>query len=185
MRSTMRPMTLALAALVLPLAACGSDEPASVDGGLTTDEVMERAQEAGAEIKPEPGLYRSQTEIQDIQIANAPEQMRDMMKNSMTSQTHEYCLTPEQAEKGFEESARQSQADSNCTFQKFDVDGGSIDAAMTCSPDGQGTMTVAVQGTGSATRSEMNMTMEGDMPPMGSMTMKMRIVNERIGDCPA
>ena len=179
----MRRPVIAATLLPLMLAACGSEEPAASGEGLSTDEVIERAQAAGADIKPEPGLYRSSVEIQEVSIPGAPAQMRDMMRSAMATQSDEYCLTEEEAEKGFEEMARQSQNDMNCTFERFDVDGGDIDARMTCSPQGQGSMTVEMTGTGTSTKSDMTMAMTGDMPGMGEMNMRMRIVNERIGDC--
>ena len=181
----MRLSVTAAALMSLTLAACGGEEPAASGESISTDEVIERAEAAGAEIKPEPGQYRSTMEVQEINIPGAPAQMRDMMKNSMTSQTSEYCLTQADANKGFEEAARQSQEDMNCTYERFDVAGGDIDARMTCSPQGQGSMTVEMTGTGTSTKSDMTMAMTGDMPGMGEMSMRMRIVNERIGDCPA
>ena len=181
----MRRPVIAATLLPLMLAACGSEEPAASGEGLSTDEVIERAKAAGADIKPEPGLYRSSVEIQEVSIPGAPAQMRDMMRSAMATQSDEYCLTAEDADKGFEEMARQSQDNMDCTFERFDVDGGDIDARMTCSPQGQGTMTVEVTGTGTSTSSEMNMAMTGEMPGMGEMSVKMRTTNERIGDCPA
>ena len=173
---------LAVSTLPLLLAACGSEpEPAEEGETINVEEVANRAE--GAAIKPEPGQYRVSMEVLEIDIPGAPPQAAAMMRDMMGSQTHEYCLRPEDVEKGFEESVRQSQKDSNCTFSKFDVDGGTIDAKMSCSGEGQGTMTMTLQGEGTPTRSVMEMSMQGNMTGMGDSTIRMKATHERIGDC--
>jgi hypothetical protein len=101
----------------------------------------------------------------------------------MIEQTAEYCLTAEEAAKGYERMAQQSQ-DGDCTFERFDVDGGTIDAAMSCPVQGGGSMNMTIEGTGRETSSDFTMRMEGDMggSAPGSMTIKAQ--HERIGDCP-
>ncbi|ALE16126.1 hypothetical protein AMC99_00823 [Altererythrobacter epoxidivorans] len=168
----------------LALAACGEEaSDVSPDEGeaISVEEAVKRAE--GAAIKPEPGQYRVSMEVLEIDIPGAPPQAAAMMRDMMGSQSHEYCLKPEDVEKGFEETVRQSQKDSNCTFSKFDVDGSSIDAKMTCTGEGQGTMTMELQGEGSPTRSVMEMTMQGNMTGMGDSTIRMKTTHERIGDC--
>ena len=108
-----------------------------------------------------------------------------MMRSMMEGESHEYCLTEADVEEGFEAMARQSQ-DGDCTFSKFDVDGGSIDAAMTCrAPEGGGEMAMTMTGTAEPTSSVMDMTMRGNMTGEGESTIRMRTTHERIGDCPA
>ncbi len=169
-----------IAAVVLLAASCGnSGADADGDGQISMEEATAEAQSSA--IRPEPGQYRAVVELISVDIPGAPPQVVDMMKQSMAQQTTEYCLTPEEAERGFEEMARQSN-EGNCTFDRFDVDGGSIDAAMTCNQDGQN-MSMTMQGTGTSTSSDMTMTMNGDIPGMGSMAMTMNVEHERIGDC--
>ena len=115
-------------------------------------------------------------------------QLQDMMRSMFDkeAQSHEYCLTKEEADKGFEEMARQAQdSNSDCTFEKFDVDGGSIDAVMNCKAEGQGTARMVMTGTGTETSSEMNMTMNGEGPDGQTMTMTMKSSQQRLGDCDA
>lgn len=170
--------------LALGLSACGSradDNAAASDEPLTTKEIASRAD---GFVKPEPGLYRSTMAILEVDIPNAPPQARDMMKNSFSSsKPQEYCVTPQDVEKGFEEAIRKSQQGA-CDYKKFDVDGGKIEAVLTCTQEGQ-TMDMTLSGTGTSTTSDMVMTMRMDMPGVGKSTIRARSKSERIGDCPA
>ena len=130
---------LPLAAASVAIAACDSSPPASEGGeNLSMEEVAERAQEAA--IKPEPGQYRVSMDVLEVDIPGAPAEIVNMMRGNMGGQSHEYCMTQEDVDKGFEEMARQGQ-DENCSFERFDIDGGDIDAKMTCDLPGQGAMT--------------------------------------------
>lgn len=172
---------LPLVALSLVLSACDSSAPESEGGeNLSMEEVAARA--GGAAIKPEPGQYRVSMDVLEVDIPGAPAEIADMMRSSMGGQSHEYCLTQEDVDKGFEEMARQGQ-DENCSFDRFDIDGGDIDAKMTCDLPGQGAMTMTMAGTATPTSSEMEMTMQGNMGGMGEATIKMKSEHERIGDC--
>ncbi|MBE5074133.1 DUF3617 domain-containing protein [Erythrobacteraceae bacterium E2-1 Yellow Sea] len=171
-----------LAAISLGLAACGSADDQSAGSGdsISVEEAAERAKASG--VKPEPGQYRVTMEVLEVDIPGAPPQAVQMMREMMGGQSHQYCLTQEDVDKGFEEMARQSQ-DGDCTFERFDMDGGDLDAKMVCTQDGQGSVTMNLKGTGGATRSDMDMLMEGNMGGMGKSTIHMRATHERIGDC--
>lgn len=182
----MRSLAIVLGgSALLALAGCGESDSGSADADgdseVSVAEAADRVESAG--IKPDPGQYRMTMEILEFTVPGAPAGMADMMRQEMGNQTSEYCLTPEDAERGYEEMARQSQQSDECTFSRFDVDGGNIDAEMTCNTPQQGTMTMTLQGEGTATASTMNMTMRGDFSGMGEMTMRARASHERIGDC--
>jgi hypothetical protein len=177
--------TIAAITLSLALAACsgGEDEQAGSGETISHEEVAERARDA---IKPEPGLYRSNVELLEVDIPGAPEGMADMMKQAMgeANTANEYCLSQEDVDRGFEEMVKNSQ-NGDCTFERFDADGGEIDAVMNCkTPDGN-TARMTMQGTGGPTSSEMTMTMESEVPGMGTANMRMKATHERIGDCAA
>lgn len=178
-------MTAALAALAL--AGCGgsSDPDADGDGSISMDEAAAHVDQNKGIIKPQPGLYRGTTQLVDLTVSGASEQEAAMLKQMMggEARTTEFCLTPEEAEKGFEEMAKQAQG-SECSFAKFDVTGGTIDAVMNCSGQGQGEAQIALKGTGSETKSDMTMTMNANAPTGQTMTMTMRTTQERVGDCP-
>lgn len=185
-------MVLALAAPAL-LAACGgeteeagdsgagADAGADAGGELSMGEVAERAREGT--VRPQPGQYRTEVELVDLDIPGAPPQAAEMMRSSM-AQTNEFCLTEEDVEEGFRQLASQPQG-GDCSFSKFDVDGGAIDAAMSCSNPGGGAINITMQGTGGETSSEFTMKMTGNLGGTGEGSMTMKQTSERIGDCPA
>lgn len=177
----MKPIMCA-AALAVLVAGCsgGTEVDADGDGTISSDEAAEAAANFDESVRPEAGQYRASIEVLEVDIPGAPPQVAEMMKSSMSSTTSEFCLTEEQAARGFEEMAQQGQED--CTYDKFEVDGGSIDAAMTCKQAGN-EVKMTVVGTGGRTSSEMTMTMTGDFAGMGEGTMKMKTSQERIGDC--
>ena len=174
-----------LAAATAALAACGSpDADADGDGEISLEEAAAQTKDM---VKPEAGKYRATVEMVDVEVPGAPKEVQEMMKQMISSgpQTHEYCLTKEEAEKGFEEMARKSQDNDNCSFEKFEADGGSIDAVMNCSQGNQGTARMTMQGTGTSTTSQMTMTMDAKGPDGQTMKMTMKSNQERIGDCDA
>ncbi len=172
------------AVTAMSLAACGSpDADADGDGEISMEEAAAKAEDM---VKPLPGKYRGTVEFVDVQMPGAPQQIQDMMRSMLDQgpQTHEFCLSEEEAEKGFEEMARQAQDDgADCSFERFDGEGGDIDAVMTCDIQGQGTVRMTMQGTGTETSSDMTMTMEGKGPEGRTMTMTMQNSQQRIGDC--
>ncbi|WP_324826832.1 DUF3617 domain-containing protein [Qipengyuania zhejiangensis] len=176
----MRMIFLAGAA-ALSLSACGSDgADADGDGTISNEEVAEAARDM---VKPLAGQYRATTELVSFEAPGAPPEAVEMMRGAM-SRSFEYCMSQEDADKGFEEMARESQDDS-CKFEKFDVDGGSIDAVMACSGGSGEEMRMTMQGNGTPTGSDMTMTMQGTIPGQGEGKMVMNTKHERIGDCDA
>lgn len=170
-------------AFLMIVSGCGeraASNEEEAEGSVPQSQVADRARDL---VRPEPGLYRSTVEIQEFDIPGAPPQVAEMMRNSMSSNSTEYCLTPEDVAKGYEESIRKSQQ-GECDYKRFDVDGGKIDAALTCTDQGR-TVDLTLSGTGTRTSSDMAMTMKMDMGPTGQGTIRARSRSERIGDCPA
>lgn len=179
----MHPLVFAAPLALLALAGCGEAEPEGTnadDGGISQSEVAERARDT---VQPQPGQYRAVMQVLEVDIPGAPAGAGDMLRQMMDGQAHEYCLTQADVDKGYEEMARQSQ-DGDCTFQRFDVDGGEIDALMQCTGEQGNTIQMAMTGTATPTSSVMNMTMTGDMAGMGDSTLRMKATHERVGDCP-
>lgn len=180
----MRHWVFGASALLL-VAACGGDASSNETGaaanqdgaGMSMEQV--EAQAASSNVRPTPGQYRSDVTLLSIDIPDAPPQMDGMMKK-MFSRSFEYCLTQEEVDEGYKSMTRRSQ-DGDCTFQRFDTDGGRIDAEMTCNTDGR-TMTMEMEGTGTETSADFTMTMSGNMGT-GPGSMKLRAQHERIGNC--
>lgn len=185
----MRRAIACLTPLALILASCGSDESAeqadaTAVEGMTGEEIA--AEMAGA-VRPLPGQYSSTVELVELEMPGVPKAQVDQLKGMMgkaMAQASSYCLTIEDAEKGFEEMARQSQE--NCKVESFDVDGAKFGGAMRCDAQGA-TGTMMLDGTGSETGSDITMAMEmqsSDLPG-GKMKMTLHAVSKRTGDCKA
>jgi hypothetical protein len=170
------------------LTACGSETRDTAASSKTSDEVVA---EAGKLEQPRAGQYETTTEIVEFNIPGLPaaqaEQMKSMMGNA-ARQSSSFCLTEEEAAKGFEDSIRKMTEGSDgmkCAFDKFDADGGKLDAAMTCQgPQGMNSE-ITLDGTAGAEASDMRMAMvqKGSMIPGGEMRMEMRMKSRRTGDC--
>ena len=177
----MRTSLIFASLTALAVTACNDSSDQAQSGDISLAEAAERAGESG--IKPLAGQYSATMEVLEVSIPGAPEGMADMMQGAMGGRKHSYCLTQEDVDKGFEEMAKQSQENDDCSFERFNVDDGRMDALMICNVEGQGQMTMEMTGTGSPTRSEMDMTMKGDVAGMGEMNMRMKATHERTGDC--
>ncbi len=177
--------TLTFAAIAaLALAGCGEKAAQT----KTADEVIA---EAGELEQPQPGQYETKVELLAFEVPGLPPQQAEKMKSMMGNvggQSSSYCLTPEEAKKGFEESVRkmsQGQGGLDCKFVEFDVDGGKLAAEMTCdNPQGvKSTMTVDGAATSDSTSMTMDIRQKAAMIPGGEMRMKMKMDSRRTGDC--
>ncbi|MEM7780676.1 MAG: DUF3617 domain-containing protein [Pseudomonadota bacterium] len=184
MRTKMMAASAAVA-LCAALVACDEETSADADGDgeITLDEVRAEMESEAGNMRPEAGKYTVNMTMVNADIPGAPPEMVEMM-GTMMNNSFEYCLTPEEAEQGWEESLKQGQ-DESCTIEKFELDSGDIDMAMTCTPQGGGEMRVAMTGNATPTRSEMTITTNGTLPQLGEANMEMSMVQERIGDCDA
>ncbi|QIQ85551.1 DUF3617 domain-containing protein [Erythrobacter sp.] len=140
------------------------------------------AQVEPPEMRPETGKYSADITVQQVDIPGAPPQMADMMTRMMSRRTT-YCLTEEDVEEGYRAITRRSQGEDgeDCTYDRFTMEGGELDAQMTCRVDGR-TMTMTMEGTGTPTSSDITMTMNGDMG-VGPGTIRMRVIHQRLGPC--
>lgn len=184
--STRRPFrafaAIMLAGSALTLAACSSEEE-TADAG--SDEVM-AVEDAAAEYakldKPEPGQYDMKVEILSFNMPGAPENMLDMIKTNMEGSFADgYCLTPEEADKGFEEQLGQIGNDGQCDFNNLSVDGGNVTGKATCEMQG-GTMQMGMNGTVTSTSSDLTIDTVVDAGGK-AMEMTMQVTQKRTGDC--
>ena len=173
---------LGTAALALALAGCGGnvDADADGDGKISAAEAQAENKRAGDDLKPQPGKYKVQMKF--VSAEGMPKEMQDMM-NAMGSQNIEYCLTPEEAEKGFGKPPEEGE-DENCSMTKYDIEGGKIEIALSCKGDDgkpEGTMTMT--GDVSSTKQDITIVTKGMAKEMGAESMTMQMKQERIGDC--
>lgn len=174
---------IVIASAALALSACSGSENADADGDgeVSAQEMQAEAERAGGNIRPEPGKYSVTMDFVKAEIPDAPPEMKDMMGSMMTN-SFEYCLTPQEAEKGYEESLTEGQ-DESCSVEKFELEGGNIDMAMSCNAADQGDMNVTMTGNVTPDRSEINVVSKGTLAGMGDANIEMNMVQERIGEC--
>lgn len=181
----MRFSTMAALTAAFVLSACGGeasvDADADGDGAITTAEARAAVEAAGADLKPEPGQYETTMNLVEVNIPGAPPQVAQMMGQAM-NRTGEFCLTPEQAERGFEDTIKEGQSEA-CTIETFTIEGNQVDMAMSCNQGGMGQMAVTMSGEVGATQSDLTMKMNGSIPQMGDVEMELSFQQKRIGDC--
>ena len=110
------------------------------------------------------------------------------MKSAMkASQQTTFCLSKEDADKGYRDMFRDMGKGKECSYSKFDVDGGRLDAQMDCQSQQQGKMTMALNGTVTTQGSDVTvaMDMSGQPAPTPTMKMKMHLTTTRVGECKA
>jgi len=177
-----------LIAAVSLLAVCGGlaackKEPAP-EGPKSIAQV---AQESAGLPKPLPGLYRSEVEIVSMEAPGMPPQMADQMKRAMSAKksSHEFCLTGEEAAKGYEERVKKLAGRPNCTFDRYAATAGALDAQMSCTAEGGIKSVLTMKGAMTPSGSDMTlaMTQTGSQMPGGSMKMTMHVKSARVGDC--
>jgi hypothetical protein len=169
----------ASAAAALMVSACSGGEKADADGDGTVS-ASEAADVAASMPKPEAGLYRATITMTGIDVPGMGAEMQGH-GGGMTS-TSEYCLTQADVDKGFEEMMKQGQ-DGSCSYERFNVAGGDMDAVMLCQTE-EGQARMEMKGTATATASEFDAKMKMDLDGMGNGTMRFKAKHERIGDCP-
>jgi len=156
----------AIAVLGVALAGCGGSDVSTADADTDNDgavSVNEAAQVAEASgLKPRAGKYRASTNM-----------------GGMNTDV-EYCITPEEAEAGFEGMMQEGQQ-GDCSYEKFNLAGNDLDAVLVCNVEG-GSMRMEMGGTVSPTSSELDINMKGSMAGM-NVDMTMQSKHERIGDC--
>ncbi len=174
----MRHMVFLAGGLAGLLAACsGGGTGSDSNGKVSTAEAVSKA---ASMPQPEAGLYRATITMIGIEVPGMGPNMAGH-GGGMTT-TSEYCLTAEDVAKGYEEMLKQGQ-DGSCSYEKFAVDGGKLDAVMLCETE-QGAARMTMQGTTTPTSSEIDASMKMDLDGMGNGTMRFNAKHQRIGDCP-
>jgi hypothetical protein len=176
----MKRMMMAAAGAML-VAGCSGGGDADADGNGEVS-LNEAAKQVSAEApKPQPGLYKASITMTGMDIPGMPAGMAG--HGSGMNTTTEYCLTQEQVDQGFEEMMKEGQ-NGECSYERFNLDGGKLDAVMLCkTPQGDARMEMA--GTTTPTSADFAATMAMDIEGVGAATMKFDAKHERIGECPA
>ena len=166
---------------VLALGACGksaTEEKTAASGG---SQALEKAAEMAFQMQP--GKYRTSVAVQKVEIPGMPAKVAEQMKAMMSkSSSSESCVTADRAAKGIEV-MKEQMAKGQCTFDRFEAFGGTVDASFTCKSGDQMTLKATSNGTYTPTGSVIQAT--GDMTGPGGKTIHIEhiITTERIGDC--
>lgn len=180
---TKKPILLAVAALALPLALAACDK--ADKGPKTMDEAKKEATQLD---RPKPGLYKQSMTITKFELPGAPPEMAAQIQAAMQkAQEHEFCMTKEMADKGFQDMFDKVGNNGECTYDRFDVSGGKLDAALKCQNAAEGTGLITIAGKVGEEGSDVNVSVEqqGGKPPMNNTKLAMHVVSQRVGDCPA
>lgn len=171
-----------LPALIVPtcllLAACSSGE--SVDAkNETPAEVASKVAASG--MLPRPGRWEGTLKLTSMDMPGMPAATREAMNKSLGAvQRQTTCLTAEQA--GKMDGSFFQKAAPGCTYEKFTMEGGKIDAVMVC-PPGAGPTRMAMNGTYGADAYDLKISGSGEMTKGVAMNMAMEVSSRRIGDC--
>lgn len=169
----LRQARIAVAALVL--AGCSSD-PA--DPAPVPDEVIEEQMRKLANVGEffRAGQWESRSDLLDL--GGVTEADADAVKRRIGGQTFSTCLTSQEV--------TEPQADfftgaaSDCTYTRFSMDDGRIEAAMRC-VTGAIVQETNLKGSYTPERYDIELTSVGEAP--AAMRMTMAIAARRVGDC--
>lgn len=188
----MRLTILAAGALLLPLAACNkgpsTEESARQTGEIrlenaSMEEVAKQSAAADTKNPTQPGQWENSFQLVAIETGGVPEPMASQMKAEVGK--------PPKVETGCRKAddvkpldvSKLPPSQRGCTFPKYKVVGGKIDAAMECdTPMGKSHMTIT--GTQGKTSYDLTMTQRQTAPGQTKeSSMTVRMVGKRLGEC--
>ncbi|GAA4753171.1 hypothetical protein GCM10023264_20320 [Sphingomonas daechungensis] len=174
-----RLIWIGLAALV---SACGSGNKVDMENASASDVAKEMAKKNGDTGFVSPGKWQQNASLVSMEAPGMPPQVAEAMKKAIgTTQTHETCLTAEQAKHPKEDFF--TGADKSCRYEHFNWGDGKIDMKLVCArPDA--TQTMQMTGTYEPNSYQMAMSVASKgSSPMETMNMKMTVDAKRVGDC--
>lgn len=181
----MRKFALAAMALAITLTAgCDKPEPQEV----SPKTMAEAKAEARKIDRPRPGQYKQVVAITRFEMPNIPQADSDRMAEMVkATQETEFCLTPEESEKGFRDMFQDVGKGGECRYSRFDVGGGKVDAQLDCSSVTEGTATFVLSGNVGPEGSDVTIDADMNNPqsPTGTARIGMRMTTTRQGDCAA
>lgn len=131
-----------------------------------------------------PGKWQQNASLVSMEAPGMPPQVADAMKKAIgTTQTHETCLTADQAKHPKEDFF--TGADKSCRYEHFKWGDGKIDMKLVCNHSGT-SQTMEMAGTYEPDTYQMAMSVASKgSNPMETMNMKMTVDAKRVGECDA
>lgn len=169
--------------LIVPLMAALALTACKKDSVVAHDESAESVAKKVAEsdIRMKPGRWEASMKMDKMDMPNLPPQAKEMMNKQIgVTQTYASCLTPEQAERPAADFFKKGAT--NCTYDKFVMAGGKLDAAMVCK-ERAAEMKLGMTGTYSETDYALTMNMQGEVQPGMPMSTQMTVAARRVGEC--
>lgn len=190
----MRKLAILPLAAAFALAACGDSDVEETGAGdevastaASTDEPMSEGEIAAAMDgvpMPRPGEYRTTQELLELNAPGAPPELQEMMRRAMSegfAVENTYCVTGDEGNP--REQMLEGMAESDCTLQRFDVAGGTIDGLLMCPGENGIDGRLEMTGTMGENGADMVMAFEAASGDGMEAQIRMRVVSERIGEC--
>ncbi|ODP36693.1 DUF3617 domain-containing protein [Sphingomonas turrisvirgatae] len=168
---------------LIALAACGGNDVSLTNA--SPQEVASKVDAAGG-LRFKPGKWEITVQTLAVDIPGLDPATKKQMSDTMLkkSQTTASCITSEQAKSPPAEVIARSQG--RCKYEKFEIDGGSIDGTLVCPAQGAGgPMKMRVAGTFDETSFMIDNDMESAAPNGPAIKIKAKSSGKRIGDCTA
>jgi hypothetical protein len=128
----------------------------------------------------QPGQYRTTVTMLEMNIPGVPAQNINMQPI-----TTEDCVTSSDVAEFTQGSMVNADSGETCTQSSMNTAGGRIQGQSSCTGP-YGARTMQINGSYTANHVEMEINSTSDMPGGGGqMSQRMRIVTERLGECPA
>lgn len=179
--------TLAIAAPLLLLVACGSANKAGDNSAAVADD---GAVATGGGFKLEAGEWETTSELVSMEAPGMPPEIA--AKAKAQKNVFKNCLTPEQAAKPASDAFmnREAMAKANCKAESFSMTGGRLQAATICTNEqlkqagGSGEMRLTIDGQYTPTSYDTTVTTVTAGPPgAGELKVVAHTVGKRIGEC--
>ena len=180
--------SLVIVPVIAALALAGCKKEAGPAAGASGSPAAAAAASAGGLPKPTPGMYQSTMKLISFEAPGLPPQAVESMKSAIAKGQegkNSFCLTSDEASRGYEERVKKLAGRPDCTMDRYNAAGGTLDAVFTCKGDNGMKSVMTMKGMMTPTGSDVTMSMEqsGSQMPGGSMKMTMNVKSERVGDC--
>ena len=142
---------------------------------------------------PGPGLYAVTTELASFDVPGASPEEADRLRDEMAKidkKTTRLCVTEQQSAAGFQQLLREFAEGLNgmqCGFANFEASAPRMNATLACTGTAGAQAGLTMAGTTSRNGYDVTMDLDASGPQIagGAMTMRMRVVSKRAGDCPS
>ncbi|MBN8814041.1 MAG: DUF3617 domain-containing protein [Sphingomonas sp.] len=173
-----------LVTALLPLAACNSGPTVTATNASEAEVKAKVAAATGGADMISPGRWEGTMTINNMKMPKLPAEAQAKLAGRIGgAQKFVSCVTEEDVKAKRAFFTGDKEADKSCTYNRFTMGGGKIDAAMTCKNEG-GNMTATMTGNFSPDSYHMEMASNTDSSsPYAAMSMKMTVDGKRTGAC--